>query len=379
MPVIALLLLCLSLGSKSFASHLQGGIMTFRPKGRNPDGSFRQKPEKDAHIVCTEKTMTVSVNKSSVSGIEESHLRLNDPSCTMTSNATHVIATVSLNSCGTKLEETENDLIFMNEIMSFDHPGQEVITRKHLVEIGFSCSYPKKGNVSLEFVAHRLPYVFTESGFGKFTYQFEFFSTDRYTRMIDPSAYPVTVELRDMLYIDIEATSSIPNTQLFVESCRATPHDDPSDPLFYDIIRNGCVEDDTVVVYPSSQTQYRFGMEAFAFIGQFSEVYISCTVILCQAGNPFTRCAQGCSTGVTAGHHRHRRQVSAETGRHFISQGPLRLARSSGSAVSSVNLNLNVVFIAGTFLVAVALVCGVLIYRNKATKIKYATLPSKDF
>ncbi|MBN3305336.1 CUZD1 protein, partial [Amia calva] len=93
-----------------------------------------------------------------------------------------------------------------------------------------------------------------------------------------------------------------------------------------------CNKDNTIVVYPSSPSEFRFGMEAFKFIGEFNEVYISCTVILCQAGNPFTRCAQGCSTGVTAGHHRHRRQVSAETRRHSISQWPLHLARSLGSA-----------------------------------------------
>uniref|UniRef100_W5M9B2 ZP domain-containing protein n=1 Tax=Lepisosteus oculatus TaxID=7918 RepID=W5M9B2_LEPOC len=336
----------------------------------------------EADIECTENTMKIAVLKSSVRGIHESHLRLNDPSCTLTSNDTHVVAIMSLHSCGTQLEEDSEYLIFKNEITSFDNLN-DIITRKHLVEIGFSCSYPKMGNVSFEFKAHKIPYVFTESGFGRFTYQFELFSSDLYNRMIDSRSYPVTVELQQMIYMDIVATSSLPNTQLFVESCRATPHDDPNDPVFYDIIRNGCIQDSTVQVFPSNQTEYRFGMEAFAFIGQFEEVYISCTVILCQAGNPYTRCAQGCTNGTSNshGHHLHRRAVASQTARHYISQGPVRLTRSTGSAASSLNLNLNlnVVFIMGTLLIALVLVCGTVVYKARVSRVRYEVLPTSDF
>uniref|UniRef100_W5M9C5 ZP domain-containing protein n=1 Tax=Lepisosteus oculatus TaxID=7918 RepID=W5M9C5_LEPOC len=323
--------------------------------------------------------MRIAVLKSSVRGIHESHLRLNDPSCTLTSNGTHVVAIMSLHSCGTQLEEDHKFLIFKNEITSFDNLN-DIITRKHLVEIGFSCSYPKTGNVSFEFKARRIPYVFTESGFGRFTYQFEFFSSNLYNRMIDSRSYPVTAELRDMLYMDIVATSSLPNTQLFVESCRATPRDDPNDPVFYDIIRNGCLLDNTLQVFPSNRTEYRFGMEAFAFIGQYEEVYISCMVILCQAGNPYTRCAQGCTNGTSIydGHHLQKRDLVSQTARHYISQGPVRLARSSGSAVSQVNLSPNIVFVAGTLLAAIGLLCGVVIYKAKISKVQYKALPTAD-
>ena len=47
--------------------------------------------------------MTVEVEKASIPGLHEEHLRLNDPSCTPISNSTHLIAVVSLSSCGTLL------------------------------------------------------------------------------------------------------------------------------------------------------------------------------------------------------------------------------------------------------------------------------------
>ncbi|KAL4597426.1 hypothetical protein GN956_G26072 [Arapaima gigas] len=108
---------------------------------------------------------------------------------------------------------------------------------------------------------------------------------------------------------------------------------------------------------------------------------MSCSVILCDAGNPHTRCSQGCvnSTTTTAGHHHRRRAAVTETSSHYISQGPLRLRRSSVATDSSVSLNLNVVFIVGTLLVIAGLVCGVIIHRSKRPQIKYQKLPSLDF
>ncbi|MGH0167927.1 UNVERIFIED_CONTAM: hypothetical protein FKN15_077211, partial [Acipenser sinensis] len=459
----------------------------------------------EADIECTDTTMTLYISKSSVRGLHENHLRLNDPTCSVTSNGSHIIASVSLNSCGTKLEETENDLIFRNEITSFDHP-HDIITRKHQIEIPFICKFPKKSRLSASFKAHKSAYLFTEAGFGSFTYLFEFYDNSAFSRMINPNTYPIEVELQDMIYMGIQVQSSLsttqlfvescratpndnpndplyydiisngneitsfdhphdiitrkhqieipfickfpkksrllasfkvhksaylfteagfgsftylfefydnsafsrminPNTypievelqdmiymgiqvqsslsttQLFVESCRATPNDNPNDPLYYDIISNGCIEDETTVVYLNNQTDFRFGLEAFNFIGNYEQVFISCTVILCVAGDPNNRCAQGCTNGTSFGHHHRKRSLASQSQRHFISQGPLRFARSSsGSPGSNLNLNLNILVVAVTFFAAVALVCGVLIYKVKMAKIvKYETVPSADF
>ncbi|KAG9338040.1 hypothetical protein JZ751_027204 [Albula glossodonta] len=283
----------------------------------------------EANVVCSETTMTVEVKISSIVGLHEDHLRLNDPSCTLMSNGTHVIGSMSLNSCGTQLE----------------------------------------------------------TGFGKFTYQFEFYHSSQFSQMVDPSTYPVEVPLKEMIYMEIESSSSIPNTVLFVESCRATPIDDPNYHLYYRIIENGCTIDDTVVVYAANGPEYKIGMEAFKFIGNYEEVFISCSVVLCKAGDPSTRCAQGCSnsTAAPAVHHHRRRSVALQTASHYISQGPLRLKRSSESAdtvrsdLSSTSLNMNMVFISGTLLALVAMVCGVVIFKSKRSKVKYQKLPSSEF
>ncbi|XP_039591226.1 uncharacterized protein LOC120514751 isoform X2 [Polypterus senegalus] len=331
----------------------------------------------ETSIVCTKTTMSVFVLKSSAPGLNEHYMRLNDPRCSLTSNSTHLIASVSLNSCGTRYQENDTEIIFENEITTFDHFNQ-VISRKNQVEIPFSCSYPKIGKASASFSPHKANYVFSEAGFGSFTFLFEFYESSDFRSIIDPSEYPIEVELGEMLYMGISVDSPLDNITLFVQDCRATPHDDPNDPTYYDIITDGCVQDDTTIIFPSNQTDFRFGMAAFTFIGDYSQVYMTCTVIVCIAASPGTRCSQGCVNS-TSTVHRFRRSLASESQEHFISQGPLYLSKKNNNQVS---LNPNTLVIVMGFIAAVAIVAsvvGVVIYKIKMSKVvRYERLSASE-
>jgi len=338
-----------------------------------------------SNVICTESTMTVEVEKASFSGLHEDHLRLNDATniaCRLQSNRTHVFAVIPLSGCGTEIEEDDDNLRFKNEITTFDNVA-DTITRKHLLEVQFYCQYPKRGNVTLGFTAHRRNVTVWDRGFGTFTYQFEFYPNNQYQTMVDPNSYPLVYTLGNRIYMQIEATSSIDNTVLFVESCRATPYDNKNYKQTYSIIENGCNVDSTVKTHSSAhKRQFRFSMEAFKFIGLHDQVYISCTVLMCEAGSPNTRFSQGCINSTmtnvwTPNHHRRRREVVAQSSRHFVSQGPLRLKRSAESNESSaLHLNLNLVFIAGCLLAAVGMISAVAMYKAKVSKVKYQPLPT---
>ncbi|XP_067276094.1 uncharacterized protein [Pseudorasbora parva] len=333
----------------------------------------------DANVICTGTNIVIEIEQLHSVGLHKDYLRLNDPACTLDSNGTHVLANFSLNACGTMIEEDDQYIIFKNEIFSTDDPNS-IITRKHEIEIEFSCRFEKKNNLSLEFTARRHTTTITERGFGTLTYSFGLFRTEDYYQEIDMTSYPAEYELGEMIYMQIESQSSINNTELFVESCVATPYNDPNTQTSYTIIQNGCILDETVQFYTSHQPMVRFGLQAFQFIGMHDQVFISCSVILCEANNPNTRCSQGCvnSTVAPSFHHHRKREAPIQTGSHLVSQGPLRLKRSVESKVSSTVLNLNVVFIAGCLLAAVGMVCGVLIYKTKRPGIKYQPLQSNE-
>ncbi|XP_026036276.1 uncharacterized protein LOC113029565 [Astatotilapia calliptera] len=339
------------------------------------------------NVICTESEMRVEVEKSSLRGLREDHLRLSEPSNTLCSlerysNSTHIIGVIPLNACGTQIEEDEEHLIFKNEITTVDDSGA-LITRKHNLEVEFYCQYPKKGNVSLGFTAHRTMVEVFDKGFGTFTYQFEFYPDNQFRSIIDPSSYPLEYDVGQKIYMEIDASSIVNDTEMFVESCRASPYDNPNSQPTYSIIEDGCPVDPTVMIHETdNKRQFRFCIEAFKFIGLHDQVYISCSVMMCEAGNPNSRCSQGCINSNNHHHsHRRKRDSAIQTAAHFVSQGPLRLKRSadiSMSAGNNLNLNLNLVFIAGCLLAAVAMICGVLLYRAKMSKVKYQRLASSE-
>ena len=136
------------------------------------------------------------------------------------------------------LQEDLENLVFSNEITTFEDI-RHIITRKHLLEVQFACQYPKRGNVSLGFTVHRDNKTITEKGFGTFTYNFEFYPDKYFAKMVSPSLYPLDYEVGEKIYMQIDATSSINNTVLFVESCSASPYDNPNYQPTYPIIENG--------------------------------------------------------------------------------------------------------------------------------------------
>lgn len=124
----------------------------------------------------------------------------------------------------------------------------DVITRKHLLEVEFYCQYAKRKNMTLAFRIHRDNVTVMERGFGTFTFGFEFYSSNQFRSMMDPNLYPLEYEIGSRIFMQIEATTTVSNTELFVESCSAAPYDIPNYVPTYPIIENGYAEYTAVFV-----------------------------------------------------------------------------------------------------------------------------------
>ena len=68
-----------------------------------------------------------------------------------TQNSTHVSISTNLNACGTLVNETEDALIFWNEIRVDAVIIGNVITRTHDINLRFHCSYSRKKMLSVQF------------------------------------------------------------------------------------------------------------------------------------------------------------------------------------------------------------------------------------
>ncbi|XP_073460519.1 ZP domain-containing protein-like isoform X2 [Aquarana catesbeiana] len=204
----------------------------------------------------------------------------------------------------------------------------------------------------------RKTYMYTETGFGVFTFTFQFF-TDKH--FVNSRQNLSAVQRGERLYLEIQVSSPVPDIELFVESCKATPHDDPSGPVFYSIIQDGCIKDQSLVTYPGSANVFRFSIEAPSIFQIYKQVFISSSVILCKKMTPNTRCTEGCTVNPYR-NHRRRRSLVNETQPHVISQGPIHMKdvtvdisanvmeSSSGSKTTVVAISVSVTGVVATSL-----------------------------
>ena len=102
-------------------------------------------------VACSRNGMTVAFEREIYYFFDPSELHLRYGSCRATQNSTHFILSTPLNDCGTLVSETEDALIFWNEVQADALIIDNVITRTHDVNVPFSCSYSRRKILSLGF------------------------------------------------------------------------------------------------------------------------------------------------------------------------------------------------------------------------------------
>ena len=107
-------------------------------------------------VTCSENNMTVSLEKRTFKFFEASQLHLRYASCRATQNSTHFLISTPLNGCGTLLNETEDALIFWNEVLADAVIIDYVVTRTHDLTFPFYCSYSRKARLSHSFTPQRI-------------------------------------------------------------------------------------------------------------------------------------------------------------------------------------------------------------------------------
>ena len=87
-----------------------------------------------------------------------------------------------------------------------------------------------------------------------------------------------------------------------------------------------CPVDSTTRMEPSpSRQKQRFSVEAFKFVGDFPFVYLHCSVIVCKADDPNSRCAKGCVPGLN---------VNPPVSSDEPEKSPARIKRASPETVA---------------------------------------------
>ncbi|XP_054627119.1 uncharacterized protein LOC129178684 [Dunckerocampus dactyliophorus] len=271
-------------------------------------------------VTCMANMMMVAIERSALPDVDVHYLSLMDPSCSVTYNDTHIMGSMQFSNCGTMVEDEEHYIYFKNQIQTLRNPEQIVIRRK-TVKIGFSCQFPKSASISSNYNVQKSDYIFSDSEVDSFSYSFDVYTNSNFTDKVQPSAYPVQVTFQQTIFMGIKAESQLANVTFFVESCKATPDDNPGNALFYDLVKDGCVRDSSLKVQVVDALTYHLEVSTFSFGGGNDQVYITCTVLMCDINNPFSRCAMGC---LNEAFRRRRRSVGLQSSIQSLTQGPFQ-------------------------------------------------------
>ncbi|XP_075011498.1 CUB and zona pellucida-like domain-containing protein 1 [Calonectris borealis] len=282
--------------------------------------------EPNTFLTCSSDSMKIVLSKSYLAslGYNETHLQLNDPSCSpiITDPVTF---SFPLASCGTTKKDEGQSITYTN-IISLSKTSS-IITRQKSIEIIAKCKMENNSTLEVIYITKN-NIIQNTAAVGRYNVSMSFYDSDSFSKPVLQSPY--YVDLNQTLFAQVSLHSTDPNLLVFVDTCIASPQPDFGS-LAYDLIRSGCNKDDTVVTYPPIEHYGRFKFNAFRFLRSFPSVYLQCDILICDSNNANSRCTEGCIS-------RHKRAISSYTWKTNTVVGPIRLKRDLRSADHSESL-----------------------------------------
>ncbi|KAM9425858.1 IgGFc-binding protein-like [Pholidichthys leucotaenia] len=282
----------------------------------------------DSTITCVSSSGTISLSRCQLfeDGFHSSVLHLQDESCIGTTEDGRLVFHFNNDDqlCGTTLRSNGTHFFYENTISGEVDPHDSIISREKSIHLHFSCEYLLTQALSMDvginpiesIVNKRLP-----SGKGHY-----------HLRMIpyqDPDfRFPLTrarnleMEIDERLYIEVQ-TEGVDERQIstILDSCWATPVNEASYPVRWDLITRECPNpaDGTVEVMQNGvSTVAHFSFRMFTFTNS-STIYLHCKVHLCLLRH--NNCTAHCYPGY---HTRVARDINYHDS-GYISLGPVVL------------------------------------------------------
>ncbi|KAK6489059.1 pancreatic secretory granule membrane major glycoprotein GP2-like isoform X1 [Huso huso] len=324
--------------------------------------SFYLEPEEEINetVICTKDLMEVDIPSAfflnKVPPVYIWDLHLNDPECRgMETENSYVFAIkTNLSDCGTITASDDTHIMFINNI---HNNNTDVITRTY-INITFVCRYPinymvkqTNGNNMIN-VDIRTITLSTEDGnfsVSMMLYKDEGFE-DKWTDV-------PFLALEDNIYVKVYMVPA--HLIMRLESCWATPTNDPYSNIQYTFIRDSCPEgtnEQTLAVLKNGEdSEAMFRIQMFKFVGDsYKDVFLHCNVQICH--NKVGFCQPNCSE--EEGMTRTKRDIVPS---HTVSYGPIRRQTSSKGKAGQSTAHLPPVetFVLGGLVLVVLLLIGV--------------------
>ncbi|XP_053778640.1 scavenger receptor cysteine-rich domain-containing protein DMBT1 [Desmodus rotundus] len=282
-------------------------------------------PKDHAKLSCSPHLFQVTIDRGYLRrlGYSSWDVHLNDELCRPQVTGRYLIFSIPYGHCGTIQQESLGSLSYSNSIRGrvWDRPGR-VIVRHKVPQLRFTCTVDGPSAIEIVPGAH-IP----RRGAG---YDVSISFLELPMSPQEGSKGPYYASQRKEVFLQATLHSPDHHLRLFVDTCVASP--DPQDftTVKYDLIRQGCIKDNTYVTLHSHQNMAQFKFDAFSFLSSYDVVYLQCKIAVCGAGDPSSRCSRGC----VGQNQRGADPVGAteEQAEHFQMVGPLEIHRGTGQS-----------------------------------------------
>ncbi|XP_060260782.1 deleted in malignant brain tumors 1 protein isoform X30 [Ovis aries] len=274
-------------------------------------------------LLCLQNHMQANVKTSYLQSLGYSARDLAIPGsdtsyqCQPQITSSQVTFMIPYSGCGTTQQVDNDTITYSNFLKATASSG--IINRKRDLQIHVSCKMLQNTWVNTIYVTNDTIEV-ENIQYGNFDVNISFYTSSSFLYPVTSSPY--YVDLNQNLYLQAEILHSRASLALFVDTCVASPNPNDFTSLTYDLIRSGCVKDETYRPYhqPSSNI-VRFKFSSFHFLNRFPSVYLKCKMVVCRAYDPFSRCNRGCIV-------RGKRDVSSYQEKVDVVLGPIQLQAS---------------------------------------------------
>ncbi|GCB70115.1 hypothetical protein scyTo_0001204 [Scyliorhinus torazame] len=269
----------------------------------------------DPDLQCLTDAMILTVPRSLVANLPESNLQLNDASCNITGNTTHLLLKIPLSGCGTKLLEDEFHSIFTNKIIS--RSRNETLAQTERVAFPMTCKFRRSNNGNkdlnlLNSTAERL--------FGDYSFEIQLSKEFNFSRRTAKARAPFDATSNDQLYIRVIAKSSMTTVSLDVVSCQMSEEYNSSTGIT--IVHQSCLNNSTTEEHQTgNQKEKVYSVKLSSLPQRTSQVFVSCNVQLCTNIYSSKPCVLGCGSDSSS--------QMEQSDMQQVSAGPIRIKKES--------------------------------------------------
>ncbi|XP_054546350.1 deleted in malignant brain tumors 1 protein-like [Talpa occidentalis] len=264
---------------------------------RGFQADYYSRPANDStKLVCLPNHMQASVSRSYLQALGYSPRDLVIPNwsgnreCQSQITSTQVTFLIPYTGCGTTKQVNNDTIAYSNLLIASVSRG--IINRKKDLHIHVSCKMLEDTWVDTMYISNgTLERAAIQ--YSNFDVNISFFTSASFLYPVTSSPYYVSLDQN--LYLQAEIMNSDMALSLFVDTCIASPYENDFTSLTYDLIRSGCVKDETFrPIQPPAPRIVRFSFSSFHFLNRFPSVYLKCKMVVCRAYDYSSRCYRGC-------------------------------------------------------------------------------------